>query len=72
MTRGNGLPARDSGGAVVAVSEPAILDARDRLARRGIFVEPAAAAAVAALDHAPGAVAVLTGHGAKEPLRSAA
>ncbi len=64
--------ARDSGGAIVAVPEPAILDARTRLAHHGILVEPAAAAALAALTPAAGpptatgSVAVLTGHGAKE------
>ncbi|MGI5215399.1 pyridoxal-phosphate dependent enzyme [Plantactinospora sp. CA-290183] len=64
--------ARDSGGAIVAVDEPAIAEAGRALARQGLFVEPAAAAAVAALD-TPAvpvrarAVAVLTGHGAKEP-----
>jgi threonine synthase len=67
--------ARDSGGAIVAVDEAAIAGAGRRLAHRGLFVEPAAAAAVAALDTGtipPGArvVAVLTGHGAKEPRRS--
>jgi threonine synthase len=66
--------ARESGGTVVAVDDTLIAAAGHRLARRGIFVEPAAAAAVAALDAglipAPGrTVAVLTGHGAKEPLR---
>jgi threonine synthase len=60
--------ARDSGGAIVAVPEEEIAEAGDVLARRGIFVEPAAAAAVAALPPGP-AVAVLTGHGAKEPRR---
>jgi threonine synthase len=64
--------ARDSGGAVVAVDEPAIAAAGRRLAAEGLFVEPAAAAARAALDDpaAPAGarvVAVLTGHGAKEP-----
>jgi threonine synthase len=64
--------ARDSGGAIVAMDEPAIAAAGRRLAAEGLFVEPAAAAAHAALDHAAvpaGArvVAVLTGHGAKEP-----
>ncbi|MFY1691897.1 pyridoxal-phosphate dependent enzyme [Plantactinospora sp. WMMB782] len=81
---------RDSAGAVVAVDEPAIAGAGRALARRGLFVEPAAAAAVAALHtsaavaalHTSAAVAaaptsavparsrvvaVLTGHGAKEP-----
>lgn len=70
---------RDSGGAVVAVSEPDIRDATESLARRGLLVEPASAATWAALRSpaladvaAPGAVVVvvLTGHGAKEPLVS--
>ncbi len=58
---------RESGGSVVAVDEAAIAAAGHRLARRGLFVEPAAAAAVAALDLVAGGrtVAVLTGHGAK-------
>ncbi|MDG4832794.1 pyridoxal-phosphate dependent enzyme [Solwaraspora sp. WMMD1047] len=89
--------ARDSGGSIVAVTEPAIAAAGHRLAHQGLFVEPAAAASVAALDRAGPAsgaaglatgmtgpalgaaspaetggspsrvVAVLTGHGAKEP-----
>ncbi|MGX7672397.1 pyridoxal-phosphate dependent enzyme [Plantactinospora sp. DSM 117369] len=64
--------ARDSGGAIVAVDEPAIASAARDLARHGLFVEPAAAAAVAALHTSAvparsRAVAVLTGHGAKEP-----
>jgi threonine synthase len=60
---------RDSGGEVVAVGDAAIVAAAGRLARRGLFVEPAAAAAVTVA--ATGlTVAVLTGHGAKEPLRS--
>ncbi|GAB3976885.1 pyridoxal-phosphate dependent enzyme [Plantactinospora veratri] len=63
---------RDSAGALVAVDEPAIAEAGRALARRGLFVEPAAAAAVAALHGSAvpagsRAVAVLTGHGAKEP-----
>jgi threonine synthase len=64
--------ARDSDGAVVAVDEPAIAAAGRRLAAEGLFVEPAAAAARAALDGpavpaGSRVVAVLTGHGAKEP-----
>jgi threonine synthase len=63
---------RDSNGTVVAVDEPGIAEAGHRLAAQGLFVEPAAAAAVAALNDSIGAapervVAVLTGHGAKEP-----
>jgi threonine synthase len=64
--------ARDSDGAIVTADEPAIADAGRRLAARGLLVEPAAAAAVAVLDDAAvpapaRVVAVLTGHGAKEP-----
>lgn len=68
---------RDSGGSVVAVGEDDIAQATTALARRGLLVEPAAAAALAALadDEAVGplpdggsVVIVLTGHGAKEPL----
>ncbi|WBB80334.1 pyridoxal-phosphate dependent enzyme [Micromonospora sp. WMMD882] len=67
---------RRSGGEVVAVGEPAIASAGHELARQGLFVEPAAAAALAALETSAvaasatgpfGVVAVLTGHGAKEP-----
>ncbi len=67
---------RDSGGEVVAVDERGILLARDWLARScGLSVEPAAAAAVAALSHpslhallsvSERVVVMLTGHGAKE------
>lgn len=61
-----------SGGRIVAVTEDAMLEATERLARSGIFVEPAAGAAVAALprvvdaDTAGPVVVMLTGHGAKE------
>ncbi|MEV2240319.1 pyridoxal-phosphate dependent enzyme [Micromonospora sp. NPDC049891] len=66
---------RRSGGRISAVDEPAIAEAGRHLARQGLFVEPAAAAALAALHDlavaGPGradtCVAVLTGHGAKEP-----
>jgi threonine synthase len=69
--------ARASGGAVVAVSEEEIGDAKDQLARQGLLVEPAAAAALSALRSrkvkeltpAGGSVVlVLTGHGVKEQL----
>ena len=68
---------RDSGGTVVDVGEDDLARATAALAGRGLLVEPAAAAALAALDDAEvaalvpdggSAVAVLTGHGAKEPL----
>ena len=57
--------ARDSGGAIVAVSESAIAAAGRDLACRGLYVEPAAAAALAAPSQGR-TVAILTGHGAKE------
>jgi threonine synthase len=55
---------RDSGGTVVAVPDDTITAARLLLARRGVFVEPAAAAAIA-VPRDGVTVAVLTGHGAK-------
>ncbi|MQA85561.1 MAG: pyridoxal-phosphate dependent enzyme [Streptosporangiales bacterium] len=67
---------RASGGRVVAVTERAIGEAVRNLARDGLLAESAAAAAVAALSGAslgdvlrPGTtvVALLTGHGVKEP-----
>jgi threonine synthase len=61
----------ESGGEAVAVSDAEILAARDRLARRhGIFVEPASAAPVAALERIRPSgliVCVATGHGLKDP-----
>ncbi|MDR7521313.1 MAG: threonine synthase [Armatimonadota bacterium] len=66
--------ATGSGGRFVQVSDEEILAAQKALAREGIFVEPASAAAAAAterLDAAelPGGdvVCVLTGHGLKDP-----
>jgi threonine synthase len=69
--------ARDSGGALRAVSDPAILEAYGRIAAlEGVFCEPASAAGVAGLaaavrDEAVAAdiraVCVLTGHGLKDP-----
>ncbi|MGR6965052.1 pyridoxal-phosphate dependent enzyme [Geodermatophilus sp. URMC 61] len=68
---------RDSGGTVVDVGEDDMAQAMTALAGRGLLVEPAAAAALAALaddEVAPlvpdggSAVIVLTGHGAKERL----
>jgi threonine synthase len=41
---------RETGGTCVSVQDDAILDAQDRLARRGLFVEPTSATVVAALD----------------------
>ena len=68
---------RQSRGTVVAVGEEDMAEATAALARRGLLVEPAAAAALAALADEELAglvpddgdvVIVLTGHGAKEPL----
>ena len=68
---------RRSGGQIVAVDEAAIEESRRLLAMRcGLLVEPATATAVAALAHPSVAgmlgpestvVAILTGHGSKEP-----
>jgi threonine synthase len=60
---------RASGGAAVAVGEDAIAAAARRLAREvGLFVEPGAAAAVAAAEGLDGdVVLLLTGHGLKDP-----
>jgi threonine synthase len=69
--------ARDSGGRVMSVVDEKILEAQRELARReGIFCEPASAAPIAGLKASvaegwlPGdvtCVAVLTGHGLKDP-----
>ncbi|HEX5453035.1 MAG TPA: pyridoxal-phosphate dependent enzyme [Stellaceae bacterium] len=65
---------RRSGGGVVAVPEPAIAPALAGLGRLGLYVEPTAATAAAALSQLLGdgtirpgdtTVAVLTGHGLK-------
>ena len=66
---------RASDGAVVAVSDEAVLEAWAALAREeGIFCEPASAAGFAALSVGaePGSrvVCVLTGHGLKDPAAS--
>jgi threonine synthase len=66
---------RASGGAVVPVSDEAIVEAWVALARdEGIFCEPASAAGLAALSAKaePGGkvVCVLTGHGLKDPAAS--
>ena len=72
---------RDSGGALVAVSEETILAAQGRLRAAGHLVEAASATALAGLTTAackvrlvPGSrvVLMMTGHGAKERLASAA
>jgi threonine synthase len=69
--------AEESNGHILAVSDDEILDMQRRLAREGIWVEPASAAGLAGLDKQvrqgkldPGGkriVAVCTGHGLKDP-----
>ncbi|MGH2404416.1 MAG: threonine synthase [bacterium] len=65
--------ATESGGRFVAVSDAEITEAQAALAAEGIFVEPASAAAVAGTWRVGAAaddgdlVAVLTGHGLKDP-----
>jgi threonine synthase len=68
--------AKESEGAISAVTDREILAAYRRVAREGLFAEPASAASVAGLLHRsadgalpPGAtvVCVLTGHGLKDP-----
>jgi threonine synthase len=68
--------ARESEGGIEAVTDREILAAYRRVAREGLFVEPASAASVAGLLHLhadgklpPGCtvVCVLTGHGLKDP-----
>lgn len=63
---------RESGGAMLALPDDELLTVQKKLARRGFYVEPTSALAVAALDHlgerlgnAP--VVVLTGSGFKSP-----
>jgi threonine synthase len=63
---------RDSGGAAIRVYEDDILPAREKLARRGLYVEPTSATTLAAvpqvLDHAGDRARIvlnLTGHGLK-------
>ncbi|HSL10086.1 MAG TPA: threonine synthase [Actinomycetota bacterium] len=68
--------ASESEGAIMAVTDREILAAYRRVAREGLFVEPASAASVAGLLrlHAEGLleagqtiVCILTGHGLKDP-----
>ncbi|MFW6078260.1 MAG: threonine synthase [Gemmatimonadota bacterium] len=69
--------ASQSGGAILAVDDDAILEAHREIARReGVFCEPASATGVAglraavrdgAVDPASRCVCVLTGHGLKDP-----
>lgn len=63
-----------SQGTVIAVRDDDVVAARDQLARRGLFVEPSSAAVAAALERLMASVqagetvvAVLTGHGLKNP-----
>lgn len=65
---------RRSQGTVVAVTEDEVQDYHVRLARRGLFVEPTSATVAVALDKVRDliqpdetVVAVLTGHGLKNP-----
>ncbi len=69
--------AEESGGKIIAVSDDAILDMQKRLAREGVWVEPASAAGLAGLaaelragmrlPRGARVVAVCTGHGLKDP-----
>ncbi|MET1010774.1 MAG: pyridoxal-phosphate dependent enzyme, partial [Actinomycetota bacterium] len=68
--------AKESEGAILAVTDREILAAYRRVAREGLFAEPASAASVAGLLHLHAAgelsadaivVCVLTGHGLKDP-----
>jgi threonine synthase len=65
---------RATGGAIVSAGEEEILDARNRLARRGFYVEETSAAPLAALPELAGSlsssleepiIVPLTGHGLK-------
>ncbi len=63
---------RQSGGAIVALSDQEILSAQRRLAQQGLYVEPTSALPVAALEClgdslAGSPVVVLTGSGLKSP-----
>jgi threonine synthase len=68
--------ASESEGSIMAVTDRDILDAYRRVAREGLFAEPASAASVAGLLHLANegrlprggtVVCVLTGHGLKDP-----
>ena len=71
------LAVRASGGAMVSLTDDAIIGAWRELAREeGVFCEPASAAGLAALDAVelePGStvVCVITGHGLKDPQTAA-
>ncbi|KCZ71008.1 threonine synthase [Candidatus Methanoperedens nitroreducens] len=60
---------RDSGGEALRVSDKEALDARDKLARNGIFVEPSGAVAYAGImkkELSGTVVCLATGHGLKD------
>lgn len=69
--------AQESGGRIVAVDDEQILQAQQRLAEEGIWVEPASAAGLAGLTaevsagrlelHDETVVCICTGHGLKDP-----
>ena len=69
--------AEESQGRIIAVSDDAIIDMWRRLAREGVFAEPASAAGLAGLAkeiregrldvREQVVVAVITGHGLKDP-----
>ena len=68
--------ATESEGGILAVTDREILAAYRRVAREGLFVEPASAGSVAGLLHLSGegrlpkgetVVCILTGHGLKDP-----
>lgn len=69
--------ASESGGKIIAVPDEAILSSQERLAREGVWVEPASAAGVAGLiqETSSGSlelggktiVVIATGHGLKDP-----
>ncbi|MGC9177491.1 MAG: threonine synthase [Conexivisphaera sp.] len=71
------MAARESHGAIISVGDDSILEAQRDLARvDGVFVEPASAASLAGyrralaeglIDRGENVVAVLTGHGLKDP-----
>lgn len=65
---------RRSGGTVLAVAEDVILEYHERLAQRGLFVEPTSATVAVAVDRMRSrfgeddvVVALITGHGLKNP-----
>ncbi len=68
---------RETGGAVLAVSDEETLRARDQLARRGLYVEPTSAVAIAALLRLRGLIRLeeitivpLTGSGLKSQAKA--